>query len=60
MKELQDYFESKVEMPLIRHESRQRIETLINEEVLLLAKYLRDESHLWTPRIQERVTIHIS
>jgi len=29
MKELQDYFESKVEIPLIRHGKRQRIETLI-------------------------------
>ena len=40
MKELQDYFESKVDIPLIRHGKRQRIETLINEEALLLAKYL--------------------
>jgi hypothetical protein len=51
MKELEKYFESKVEIPLIRHGKRQRIETLINEEALLLAKFLRDEKKSWTPRI---------
>jgi len=30
---------------------RQTIETLINEEALLLAKFLRDEWKTWTPRI---------
>jgi len=51
MKELQEYFESKVEIPLMRHGKRQRIGTLINEEALLLAKYLRDERRSWIPRI---------
>jgi len=51
MKELDEYFESEVEIPLIRHGGRQRIETLINEEALLLAKYLRDERKRWNPRI---------
>jgi len=51
MKELNGYFESKVDIPLIRHGNRQKIETLINEEVLLLAKYLRDERKTWIPRI---------
>jgi hypothetical protein len=55
MKELQEYFESKVEIPLIRHGKRQRFETLINEEALLLAKYLRDENKTWIPRITECV-----
>jgi len=50
MKELQEYFESKIEIPLIRHGKRQRIETLINEEALLLAKYLRNENKTWIPR----------
>jgi len=31
MRELNGYFESKVDIPLIRHGKRQRIETLINE-----------------------------
>ena len=51
MKELNEYFESKVDIPLIRHGKRQRIETLINEEALLLAKYLRDEHKTWIPRM---------
>jgi hypothetical protein len=53
MKELENYFESKVEIPVIRHGNRQSIETLINEEALLLAKYLRDEKNMWVPRISE-------
>ena len=51
MKQLQEYFESKVDIPLIRHGNRQRIETLINEEALLLAKFLRDERKTWIPRM---------
>ena len=51
MKELQEHFESMVEIHLIRHGKRQRIETLINEEALLLGKFLRDESNTWFPRI---------
>lgn len=51
MKELNGYFESKVDIPLIRHGNRQKIETLINGKVLLLAKYLRDERKTWIPRI---------
>ena len=52
MRELNDYFDTKIEVPLIRYGKRQRIETLINEETLLLAKYIRNESKLWNPRIQ--------
>jgi len=51
LKELEKYFESKVEIPLMRRGKSQRIETLINEEVLLLAKYLRNERKDWIPRI---------
>jgi CRISPR-associated protein Cas1 len=51
MRELERFFESRVEIPLIRHGNKQRIETLINEEALLLAKYLRDEQNIWAPRI---------
>jgi len=51
MKELGHYFESKVDIPRMRHGKRQRIETLINEEALLLAKYLRDERKTWSPRV---------
>jgi len=43
--------ELEVEVPRIRIGKKQTIETLINEEALLLAKYLRDERKTWTPRI---------
>jgi len=43
MKELERYFYSRVQIPLIRHEKTQRIETLLNEKDILLAKNLRDE-----------------
>jgi len=45
------YLEGKVEVSRIRRGSRQTLETLINEEALLLAKYLRGERSAWTPRI---------
>ena len=51
MAQLSEYFEKTVEIPRIRHGNRQTIETLINEEVLLFAKYLRNEKETWTPRI---------
>jgi CRISPR-associated protein Cas1 len=50
MRDLNDYFDTKIELPRIRSGKRQRIETLINEETLLLAKYIRNESKTWTPR----------
>jgi NADPH-dependent 2,4-dienoyl-CoA reductase/sulfur reductase-like enzyme len=43
--------EMMVEIPRIRVGKRQTIETLINEEALLFAKYLRDERETWIPRI---------
>jgi hypothetical protein len=56
MRELVRYFESKVEIPLIRHGKKQKIETLINEEALLLAKFLRNEMKTWIPRIARDVS----
>ena len=44
-------FEREVEIPRIRHGTRQTLDTLINEEALLLAKYLRNERESWIPRI---------
>ena len=49
MRELNDYFDTKIELPRIRSGKRQRIETLINEEVLLLAKHIRKEVDEWVP-----------
>jgi len=51
MKHLDRYFESKVEVPRIRVGKRQTVETLINEEALLLSRFLRNECETWTPRI---------
>jgi CRISPR-associated protein Cas1 len=51
MRDFYTYLEGKVDVPRIRHGSKQTLETLINEEVLLLAKYLRDERETWIPRI---------
>ncbi|MFC1804177.1 hypothetical protein ACFL0D_09485 [Thermoproteota archaeon] len=48
--ELKKHFEEMVEVPLIRHGKRQRIETLINEEALFLARYIRNERKEWVPR----------
>ena len=46
-----DYFRCMVEVPRIKVGSKQEFETLINEEALLLAKYLRHERKDWIPRI---------
>jgi hypothetical protein len=51
MRDFYAYLEGKVEVPRIRHGSRQTLETLINEEAFLLAKYLRNKTKTWTPRI---------
>ncbi len=51
MKGLNAHFESVVELPRIKHGNKQTLETLINEEALLLAKYLRGERRTWVPRV---------
>jgi hypothetical protein len=40
-----------VDVARIKHGNRQTIDTLISEEALLLAKYLRNEKKDWLPRI---------
>ena len=50
---LDGMFSGWIDVPRIRHGSRQTLETLINEEALLLAKYLRDENNQWIPRTAE-------
>ena len=49
--ELNEHLENKVEIPRIRMGNNQEIETLINEEALLFARYLRSERQTWIPRI---------
>jgi hypothetical protein len=48
---LNQLFERKIDVPRIKHGKTQTIDTLINEEALLLAKYLRNENKDWIPRI---------
>ena len=49
--QLNRFFESNIEVPRIKVGKRQTLETLINEEALLFAKYLRNEREAWKPRI---------
>jgi len=51
MRELDEFSQSRVEIPAMKHGKNQAIETLNSEEVLLLAKYLRGEKDNWIPRI---------
>ena len=51
MKQLHAFFEAMVEVPRMRIGKRQTIETLISEEALLLAKFLRNERKEWNPRL---------
>jgi hypothetical protein len=50
MKGLELNFQSNVDVPRIKHGKNQTIETLINEEALLLAKFLRTKIKMWIPR----------
>jgi len=50
-RKLNHIFQTKVDIPRIRHGKSQTIETLINEEAYLLAEHLRNEKHEWKPRI---------
>jgi CRISPR/Cas system-associated endonuclease Cas1 len=49
--EINRFFETRVEVKRIRNGEHQTIETLINEEALLFAKYLRGEIQSWAPRV---------
>lgn len=53
MKRLNDYFRTRVDIPRIMRGEHQEIETLISEEALLFAMYLRNERRAWNPRIVE-------
>ena len=47
---LNDYFEAVVDIPRLTVGKRQTVETLISEEALLFAKFLRAENSIWIPR----------
>jgi CRISPR-associated protein Cas1 len=48
---LNGLFEKTIEIPRIKHGNKQTLDTLINEEALLLAKFLGNERKDWIPRI---------
>jgi hypothetical protein len=50
-RKLSGWFEANNKIPRIRVGERQEIETLIAEEALLFAKYLRNEKRDWIPRV---------
>ena len=47
---LNDMFKRVVAIPRVRHGFKQRLDTLISEEAILLAKYLRRDNESWSPR----------
>jgi hypothetical protein len=51
--ELNRFFETRVEVKRIRNGEHQTLETLINEEALRFAKYLRGEAKDWKPRVPD-------
>jgi CRISPR-associated protein Cas1 len=51
MIKLNSFFESIIEIPRVKHGNKQTVETLINEEAMLFARYLRNEKDSWIPRI---------
>lgn len=51
IKALNSILKSNIEIPRIKVGKKQTIETLINEEVLLFAMYLREDRKTWIPRI---------
>ena len=56
MKKINKFFEVMIEVPRVQVGNRQTIETLINEEALLFAKYVRDERKTWTSRISIKLS----
>jgi hypothetical protein len=48
---LNKLFEKRVEIPRIKNGKSQSVDTLITEEALLMAKFLREERKEWNPRL---------
>jgi hypothetical protein len=49
--DLNKFFDYMIIVERIKVGSKQTVDTLISEEALLFAKYLRHERKEWTPRI---------
>jgi len=48
---LNSLFNCEVEIQRIKHGKKQTLDTLISEEALLFAKFLRNERKEWNPRL---------
>ena len=46
------YFDSIVDVPRVKHGMKQSIGSLINDEITICAKFLRNEVTKWSPRIR--------
>jgi CRISPR/Cas system-associated endonuclease Cas1 len=53
---LEDYFQTRVNVPRVRLGKKQELETVINEEAMLLASYIRGK-RIWEPRVVPLPTI---
>jgi hypothetical protein len=53
LRELNKFFENRVEVKRIRNGEHQTLDTLINEEAQLFAKYLTGEVKSWIPRVPD-------
>jgi CRISPR-associated endonuclease Cas1 len=51
MTKLEVFFESTLDVPRIKVGKKQTVKTLIQEEALILAKFLRNELKTWAPRV---------
>lgn len=49
--DLNAFFDRMVDVEIIKVGKRQTVDTLISEEALLFAKYLRNEKGQWCPRL---------
>lgn len=50
MKRLELHFQTKINIPRIKHGKKQSLETLVNEEALLFGKFIRNQIKTWKPR----------
>ena len=57
LRELNRFFDNRVAVKWLRNGEYQTLETLINEEAQLFAKYLRDETKNWVPRVPAHAKI---
>jgi hypothetical protein len=49
--DLNGFFNHEIEIPRIKQGNKQTLNSLINEEAFLLARFLRNEKREWIPRI---------